>query len=125
MKKTKFTELQIVFALKQTDTRTRVDEVCRKMGISEAIFYNWKKRYVGLGINELRLQHSRLPYLNNTCLNKVDNLIYCFLKNWCSVCFDRIYFSKDKRNSRLILYTNAKGFFCITLERPPPQVLST
>ena len=54
MKRTKFTEQQIVFALKQAETGTRVDEVCRKMGISEATFYNWKKRYAGLGVNELR-----------------------------------------------------------------------
>jgi putative transposase len=54
MKRTKFTEQQIVFALKQAETGTRVDEVCRKMGISEATFYNWKKRYGGLGVNELR-----------------------------------------------------------------------
>jgi putative transposase len=54
MKKTKFTEQQIVFALKQAETGTRVDEVCRKMGVSEATFYNMKKKYGGLGVNELR-----------------------------------------------------------------------
>lgn len=54
MKKTKFTEQQIAFALKQAETGTRVDEVCRKMGISEATFYNWKKKYGGLGVSELR-----------------------------------------------------------------------
>jgi len=54
MKKTKYTEQQIAFALKQADTGTPVDEVCRKMGISEATFYNWKKKYGGLGVNELR-----------------------------------------------------------------------
>jgi len=54
MKKTKFTEQQIAFALKQAETGTRVDEVCRKMGIAEATFYNWKKKYGGLGVNELR-----------------------------------------------------------------------
>jgi putative transposase len=43
MKKTKFTEAQIVFALRQADTGIAVSEVCRKMGISEATFYNWKK----------------------------------------------------------------------------------
>jgi putative transposase len=53
MKKTKFTEAQIVFALKQAEAGTRVDEVCRKMGISEATFYNWKKKYGGLGVREL------------------------------------------------------------------------
>ena len=54
MKKTKFTEQQIAFALKQAETGTRVDEVCRKMGISEATYYNWKKKYGGLGVSELR-----------------------------------------------------------------------
>ena len=54
MKKSKFTEQQIVFALKQAESGIRVDEVCRKMGISEPTFYNWKKKYGGLGVNELR-----------------------------------------------------------------------
>lgn len=54
MKKSKFTEAQIVFALKQTETGVSVQEVCRKMGISEATFYNWKKKFGGLGVSELR-----------------------------------------------------------------------
>ncbi len=54
MKRSKFTESQIVFAIKQSETGTRVSEVCRKMGISEATFYNWKKKYGGLGVSELR-----------------------------------------------------------------------
>lgn len=54
MKKTNYTEQQIAFALKQAETGTRVAEVCRKMGISEATFYNWKKKYGGLGVSELR-----------------------------------------------------------------------
>lgn len=54
MKRSKFTEQQIVFALKQADTGVAVAEVCRKMGISEATFYNWKKKYDGLGTVELR-----------------------------------------------------------------------
>lgn len=54
MKKTSYTEEQIAFALKQAETGTRVEEVCRKMGISEAIFYNWKKKFGGMGVTELR-----------------------------------------------------------------------
>ena len=54
MKKSKFTEQQIVFALHQAETGVRVSEVCRKMGISEATFYTWKKKYGGLGVSELR-----------------------------------------------------------------------
>ena len=54
MKKTRYTEEQIAFALKQAETGTRVEEVCRKMGISEATFYNWKKKFGGMGVAELR-----------------------------------------------------------------------
>ena len=50
MKKTRYTEEQIAFALKQAATGTRVEEVCRKMGISEATFYNWKKKFGGMGV---------------------------------------------------------------------------
>ena len=53
MKKSKFTEEQIAFALRQAESGTTVAEVCRKMGISEATFYNWKKKYGGLGVSEL------------------------------------------------------------------------
>ena len=54
MKKSKFTEAQITFALRQAEQGTRVTEICRKMGISQATFYNWKKKYGGLGVPELR-----------------------------------------------------------------------
>ena len=54
MKKSKFTEAQIIFAIKQAETGVSVAEVCRKMGISDATFYNWKKKYGGLGVSELR-----------------------------------------------------------------------
>ncbi|KDL58214.1 hypothetical protein AD94_02806 [Klebsiella variicola] len=54
MKKTRYTEEQIAFALKQAETGTRVEEVCRKMGISEATFYNWKKKFGGMGVTDLR-----------------------------------------------------------------------
>ena len=54
MKRSKFTEEQIAFALHQVDTGTSVDEVCRKIGIGQATFYNWKKIYSGLGVSELR-----------------------------------------------------------------------
>ncbi len=54
MKKSKFTEGQIVFALRQAETGVPVGEVCRKLGISEATFYLWKKKFGGLGTAELR-----------------------------------------------------------------------
>lgn len=54
MKKSRFTEEQISFALKQVETGTPVAEVIRRIGISEQIFYRWKKLYGGLGTGELR-----------------------------------------------------------------------
>jgi putative transposase len=54
VKRSRFTEEQIAFALKQQELGVAVEEICRKMGISDATFYNWKKKYAGLGPSELR-----------------------------------------------------------------------
>lgn len=54
MKKSRFTDEQIAFALRQADTGTAVQEITRKMGISEQTFYRWKRKFAGLGVSELR-----------------------------------------------------------------------
>jgi putative transposase len=54
MKKPRFTEQQIAVALRQAEQGTPAGEICRKLGVSEATFYAWKKRYAGLGVAELR-----------------------------------------------------------------------
>ncbi len=54
MKRSKFSEAQIAFVLKQAEDGTSVGEVCRKAGISEATFYNWRKRYGGLMPSEMK-----------------------------------------------------------------------
>jgi putative transposase len=54
VKKSKFTDDQIAFALKQAELGISVEEVCRKMGISDATFYVWRKKYGGVGPSELR-----------------------------------------------------------------------
>lgn len=54
MKKSRFMEEQIAFALRQAETGTRVEEICQKMGISDATFYSWRKEFGGLGVSELR-----------------------------------------------------------------------
>ena len=54
LKKWTFTDEQIAFALKQAETRTIIDEIRSKMGISVATFYKWRLKYRGLEPSELR-----------------------------------------------------------------------
>lgn len=54
MKKSRFSEEQIAFALRQAESGTAVREVCRKMGVSEQTFYRWKKQFAGMGVAEVR-----------------------------------------------------------------------
>ncbi|SKC18243.1 IS66 family insertion sequence element accessory protein TnpA, partial [Dyadobacter psychrophilus] len=54
MKKTRFTETQIVSILKQQETGITTKEICRQHGISEATFYNWKSRYGGMEASDVK-----------------------------------------------------------------------
>ena len=54
MKRSKFSEEQVAYALRQAESGTAVGDVCRQVGISEATFYAWKKKYAHLGVSELR-----------------------------------------------------------------------
>ena len=54
MKRSRFTEEQIVRALRQAEGGTPAVEVCRKLGVSEQTFYRWKRQFAGLGVAELR-----------------------------------------------------------------------
>jgi putative transposase len=69
MKKSKFTEEQIVFALKEHQQGTKVDVITRKLGISAATFYRWQEQFGSLSVmevKELRLlkeENSRLRQL--------------------------------------------------------------
>ena len=54
MKKSRFSDQRIAFALQQAETGTSVADVCLKLGISEATFYRWKERYGGLMPSEVR-----------------------------------------------------------------------
>ena len=54
MKKSRFTEQQIAFALRQAESGVSIEEITRKMGVTEATFYRWKKKFAGMGVAELR-----------------------------------------------------------------------
>lgn len=54
MKRSRFTEVQVAYALRQAEAGTPVMDVCRGLGISEATFYIWKKKYGDLGASEVR-----------------------------------------------------------------------
>ena len=54
MKKTRFTEAQIVAILKSGDAGLKVKDICREHGISEATYYNWKSKYGGMEVSDLR-----------------------------------------------------------------------
>jgi putative transposase len=54
MPKKGHSEEQIITALKQYESGEKVVDICRKMGVSQASFYTWKKQYAGMGVQELR-----------------------------------------------------------------------
>jgi transposase-like protein len=54
MRKARFTEEQISFALRQAESGSPFVEVCRNIGVSKQTIYRWKRKYVGIGVAELR-----------------------------------------------------------------------
>ena len=54
MKKTRFTETQIVAILKKQESGIPTREICREHGISEATFYNWKSKYGGMEVSDVK-----------------------------------------------------------------------
>ena len=54
MTRKRYTEEQIIGVLKESEAGVRTGELCRKHGMSEATFYKWRAKYVGLTVNELK-----------------------------------------------------------------------
>jgi putative transposase len=54
MKKSKFTETQIITMLKEHESGKKTSDICREQGISQATFYKWQSKYSGLEVNELK-----------------------------------------------------------------------
>jgi putative transposase len=54
MKRSRYSEEQVAYALRQAEAGTPVADVCRQLGIAEATFYVWKKKFRNLGVTEMR-----------------------------------------------------------------------
>lgn len=54
MRKSRYTDEQIAYALRQAEAGTKVTELCRKLGVSQQTFYSWRRKYAGMGVAELR-----------------------------------------------------------------------
>ena len=54
MKKSKFTESQIIKALKENEQGRKSEEICRELGIHKGTFYNWRKKYAGMDVSQLK-----------------------------------------------------------------------
>jgi putative transposase len=54
MKRKRYTDEQIAYALRQAEAGTPVTEVCRKLGVSQQTFYAWRRKFAGMGVAELR-----------------------------------------------------------------------
>ena len=54
MKRKRYTDEQIAYALRQAEAGTPVTEICRKLGVSQQMFYTWRRKFAGMGVAELR-----------------------------------------------------------------------
>ena len=54
MKKKRYSEEQIIKAIKQHEAGTKVEDICRDLGVSSGTFYNWRSKYAGLEVNEAK-----------------------------------------------------------------------
>ena len=88
MKKTRYTEEQIIGAIKQHEAGAKVDDLCRKLGISSGTFYNWRSKYAGLEVNEakrlweLESENTKLKRLLAEKLLEVEAMKDVLSKKW-------------------------------------------
>ncbi len=88
MKKNRYSEEQIIRALKRNESGLSVDDVCRELGISTGTFYNWRSKYGGLEVSEakrlreLETENNKLKKLLADKLLEVEAMKDVLSKNW-------------------------------------------
>ena len=88
MKKIKWSVEKIVSILKENETGVAASELCRKYGMSDATFYNWRKKYSGMTVSdahrlkELELENARLKRIVANKELEIDALKDVLSKNW-------------------------------------------
>jgi len=88
MKKTRYTEEQIIGAIKQHEASAKVEDICRKLSISTGTFYNWRSKYAGLEVNEakrlreLEAENNKLKRLLADKLLEVEAMKDVLSKKW-------------------------------------------
>ena len=71
MVRKKYTEEEIIAVLKEAEAGAKTADLCRKYGMSDATYYNWKAEYVGLTVNELKLKRLRALEDENRRLKQI------------------------------------------------------
>lgn len=88
MKKKRFSEEQIIRAIKEHEAGGRVEDICRKLGISNGTFYNWRSKYAGLEVNEakrlreLESENAKLKKMLADKLLEVEAMKDVLSKKW-------------------------------------------
>jgi putative transposase len=88
MKKSRFTETQIVSILKEYEQGKKTSEICREYGIAEQTFYNWKAKYGGMDISELKRvkdleeENARLKRIVANMTLEIDAFKYAYEKKY-------------------------------------------
>lgn len=86
--KKRYTEEQIIRAIKQHESGIKVDDICRDMGISSGTFYNWRSKFAGLEVNEakrlreLEVENNKLKRLLAEKLLEVEAMKDVVSKKW-------------------------------------------
>lgn len=86
--KKRYTEEQIITAIKEHEAGAKVEDICRKLNISNGTFYNWRSKYAGLEVNEakrlkdLESENSKLKKLLADKLLEVEAMKDVLSKKW-------------------------------------------